>query len=260
MLKNLKLFNNKTLLLLCSIIGASLLVGGCNSQSNTIQTPEQIKQHLLQQIPEIHKIDSVTSAPINNLYQVAVGRQVFYITKDGKDIIFGNIIDVATKTNYTQQSIEGLSVIDWNKLPLNLAIKEVNGTGVRKIAVFSDPECPYCKMFEQRVVPALTNTTTYTFLFPLSIHPKAQAEVNAIWCNADRSKVWTQWMRNQIAIPTPSNPNCDLSGLKQIYDVGVNLVQVKGTPTIILVNGHVLPGMIPAPELTAKIDQALQGK
>lgn len=234
------------------VLASSIVLFGCNGTSG--KSADQIKAELTKEIPGITKIDEVNKSPINGVYEVVVGRKIFYTTADGKYLFFGNIIDPVTKKSITEERTQQLSKVDWSKLPLDLAIKEVNGTGERKIAVFSDPDCPYCQMFEKQVVPQLANTTVYTFLFPLPMHPHAKPDSNAIWCSKDRAATWTAWMRNKTPLPTTAN--CDTSGLDKVYKVGTDLVQVEGTPTIILSNGQILPGMLPPDQLTAQMDQA----
>ncbi|MFN7093994.1 MAG: DsbC family protein, partial [Burkholderiales bacterium] len=122
------------------------------------------------------------------------------------------------------------------------------------LVVFSDPDCQYCQMFEKQVVPYLTDTTIYTFLFPLPMHPTAKTNSIKVWCSKDRAKTWSSWMRNKVALPTEQN--CDTSALDKVYKIGTDLVQVEGTPTLILSNGQVLSGMLPADQLITQIDQA----
>ena len=236
--------------LLVTLVG-SVIITGCKGNASA-KTPEQIKEQITKEIPGITKIDSVNKSPVSGMYEVVVGRKVFYVTTDGKYLFFGNLVDSTTKQSLTEQKTQELNRVDWKDLPLDLAIKEVNGTGKRKIVVFSDPECPYCQMFEKQVAPYLTDTTIYTFLFPLNIHPKAKPDSMAIWCSKDRVDVWTAWMRSKIALPTDTS--CDTSALDTIYKVGTDVVQVEGTPTIILADGQILPGMLPADQLIAKMD------
>ena len=234
---------------------AAMSLAACNgSTSGSAKSPDQLKAELVKEIPGITKIDQVNKSPINGIYEVVVGRKIFYATADGKYLFFGNIIDPVSKKSITEERTQELGRIDWNQLPLDLAIKVVNGTGERKIAVFSDPDCPYCQMFEKQVAPNLTNTTIYTFLFPLPMHPHAKPDSIAIWCSKDRAATWTAWMRNKT--PLPTGQTCDTTGLDKIYKVGTDIVQVEGTPTIILSNGQILPGMLPADQLTAQMDQA----
>lgn len=236
-------------LLVLLMLGVGL--AACNNGS---KSPDQIKTDLVKQIPGIGKIDAVNKSPVDGVYEVVIGRKVFYVTNDGKYLFFGNLIDVASKKSMTEKRTQELSKIDPSLLPLDLAIKVVNGTGKRVLYVFSDPECPYCQMFEKQIAPMLTDTTVYTFLFPLPMHAQAKPDSQKIWCSPDRAKAWTDWMRNKVALPT--NTSCDTSALDKVYKLGTEVVQVEGTPTLILSNGQILPGAMPADQLLQQMDEA----
>lgn len=236
---------------LIGLISSSTLLVGCNNNS---KTPEQIKEQLLKEIPGVTKIDAVNKSPVDGMYEVVVGRKVFYATTDGKYLFFGNLIDPKNKKSLTEERTMELSRIDWKKLPLDLAIVEVNGSGKRKIAIFSDPDCPYCQMFEKQILPTLTDTTVYSFIFPLPRHPDAKLHAKQIWCSSNRVQSWTSWMRSGKMLS--NNSNCDTSALDKIYETGTNLVQLEAAPTLILENGQILPGMLPADQLIAEMDKA----
>ena len=235
----------------------SVALVACNNSATTTVTPDQMKANLVKQIPGLTAVDQVNPTKISGLYEVVVGRKIFYVSTDGKFAMFGNLVDLATKQSITEQRMQDLSKVDFSKLPLDSAIKQVIGDGSRKIAVFTDPDCPYCKMFEKQVVPQLTNVTVYSFLFPLPIHPNAATDSKKIWCSKDRLATWSAWMQKDTALPTDTS--CDTSALDQVMKVGSEVVQVDGTPTIVLSNGQILPGMVPADQLNAKMDEA-EGK
>lgn len=246
-------------LLLGLLVSVSLVA--CNNQgaaaSGATVTPDQLKANLVKQIPGLTQVDQVNPTKVSGLYEVVVGRKIFYVSTDGKYAMFGNMVDLATKQSITEQRMQDLAKVDFSKLPLDLAIKQVIGDGSRKIAVFTDPDCPYCKMFEKQVVPQLNNVTVYSFLFPLPIHPNAASDAKKIWCSKDRAATWAAWMQKDTALPT--NTSCDTSALDQVMKIGTDVVQVDGTPTIILSNGQILPGMVPADQLNAKLDE-ISGK
>ena len=237
--------------LLASLGVGSFLIG-CNASDHQLSTDE-IKKKLLSEVPNITSIDSVNKTNIDNIYEVVVGRKIFYTTADAKYIIIGNIVDPVSKKSITDERMQKFSVIDWNKLPLDLAIKEVIGTGKYQLAVFSDPDCPYCQMFEKDIVSKLTDATVYTFLFPLSIHQNAKHDSQAIWCSADRANTWINWMRDKT--PLPTDTSCDVSAIDKSMELGEKYVQVEGTPTIILSNGQILSGMLPADQLLEKMKE-----
>lgn len=232
----------------------SIILAACSNSNSSIQTTDAIKSQILKEIPGLNKIDAVNSSPINGIYEVVVGRKVFYATSDGKYLFFGNIVDPKNGKSITEERVTQLSKIDPSLLPLNLAIKDVNGSGRRVLYVFSDPECPYCQMLERQVVPFLKDTTIYTFLFPLPTHINAKPDAQKIWCSSNRTKTWTSWMRNKT--PLPSNMSCDTSELGKIDKIGRDIVQVEATPTLILSNGQILLGAVPPEQLLEQMDKA----
>lgn len=236
---------------------AGLTLVACNGSSSASVSPDKLKANLVKQIPGLPKIDQISPTKINGLYEVVVGRKLFYVSTDGKYAIFGNMVDLNTQQNLTEKRTEELSQIDFNKLPLDLAIKQVIGDGSRKIAVFTDPDCPYCKMFEKQVVNKLNNVTVYSFLFPLPSHPNAADHAKQIWCSKDRTAVWTAWMQKDVALPT--DKSCDTSALDQVKKIGTDLVQLEATPTIILENGDILLGGYGADQLNPKLDAISKG-
>lgn len=235
---------------------ASLSLAACNMpfKVSSSKTPEEVKATLLKNVPDLPKDVSVNKSQIDGMYEVVMGRKVFYVTQDGKYLFFGNVIEAATKKNLTSERTEQLSKIEWNQLPLNLAIKEVIGNGKRQLAVFSDPDCPYCKMLEKQIVPQLKDTTMYIFLFPLPMHPNAKSDSAKIWCSKDRLATWQQWMKTGVM--NSQDTTCDTSDLDKVYKLGTDVVQVDATPTLVLSNGQVLPGAMPADQLMDAMDQA----
>lgn len=244
-------------LLLGLMVSVALVACNKSSDSAATVTPDQIKANLVKQVPGLTKVDQVNPTKVSGLYEVVVGRKIFYVSTDGKLAVFGNMVDLATKQSLTEQRMQEIAKVDFSKLPLDLAVKQVIGDGSRKIAVFTDPDCPYCKMFEKQVVPQLKDVTVYSFLFPLPIHPNAASDAKKIWCSKDRSATWAAFMQKDT--PLPTNVSCDTSGLDKIMKFGTDVVQVDGTPTMVLENGTILPGMLPADQLNAKLDE-ISGK
>jgi thiol:disulfide interchange protein DsbC len=140
--------------------------------------------------------------------------------------------------------VSKLNKIDFAKLPLEDAVKMVKGNGMRKIAVFSDPNCPYCHKLEEEL-KAVDNVTVYTFLFPI-LSPDSTSKSKSIWCSADRAKAWTGWMLDKRAPSAPGT--CDTRVLTQNLELGRTL-RVTGTPTVFLADGRRLPGAVSAERL-----------
>ena len=97
------------------------------------------------------KIESVIKTPYTGLYEVFMGGQIIYTDEKLTFLIAeGRLVDPKTKKDITGERMEELTKIDFNSLPLDQAIKVVKGNGSRKLVVFSDVDCPYCKRLEQK--------------------------------------------------------------------------------------------------------------
>ncbi|VVE90127.1 DsbC family protein [Pandoraea bronchicola] len=193
-------------------------------------------------------IKSVARTPIPGLYEVSIGGEIMYADEKAQYVILGgNLVDTKTRQNLTEARQSELNKVDFAKLPLDRAIKYVKGNGSRKVAVFSDPNCPYCKRFEDTIKNSkLDNVTVYTFLYPV-LGPDSDAKSKAIWCASDPLKAWHDWMLDKKAPPAPT-AKCDDGAVKQNVAFG-HQYNVTGTPTIILSDGRRLPGAVPAEEL-----------
>lgn len=200
------------------------------------------------------KVQSVTKTPFNGLYEVFLGEEIFYTDeKFSFFIVEGRLIDAKTRKNVTADRMEELTKVDFSTLPLNQAIKVVKGNGSRKLVVFSDPDCPYCKQLEKQSLIGLTDVTIYTFLFPLEgLHPDAANKAKAIWCSSDRARAWQDWMLNG-QLPK-GGATCN-TPVEETAELGRKL-GVRGTPLLIFSNGKRVSGAIPAQELEGRLAQA----
>ena len=197
------------------------------------------------------KVESVAKTPFPGLYEVFVDGQILY-TNDNFSwfIAEGRLVDAKTRKELTSSRLEELTKVDFDSLPLDQAIKIVRGNGSRKVAVFSDPDCPFCKKLEQKELLPLTDVTIYTFLFPLESHPDAANKSKAIWCATDRVKAWNDWILNgQVA---KGGANCE-TPLDKNAALGRKL-GITSTPTLIFEDGKRMLGAYPS----AEIEKALK--
>lgn len=196
------------------------------------------------------KVQSVRTTPIPGLYEVVVsGNQVVYVDGKADYMLVGDLIDVNSRQSLTEERSAELNKIDFSTLPLNQAIKEVRGNGKLKVAVFSDPDCPFCKRLEHEFVK-MTDITIYNFMMPIpSLHPDAARKAELIWCQPDRTAAWTKWMR-EGKMP-PQAAACD-NPVAETTSLGEQL-GFTGTPTIVFPNGHTQSGYSPMPQLQETI-------
>ena len=136
-----------------------------------------IRKTLAERIPQLEKIDDVQSTPMPGLYEVRIGTDVFYTDAKGNYLIQGELIDTKARRNLTEDRIAKLSAVDFSALPLADAFTVVHGTGARKLAVFEDPNCGYCKRFE-RDLQKVQDVTIYTFLYPILSPDSAEKSRN----------------------------------------------------------------------------------
>lgn len=236
-----------------SLISATLLVSLMACTANADQA--SIKKNLLERFPGAD-IVSVTKTAYSGLYEVVIDGQVVYADENAKYLFVGSVVDIKTRTNLTNERLEKLNEIKFSSLPFADAIKTVKGDGKRKMAIFSDPDCPYCKKLEEQLAK-VSNVTIYTFLYPIAgLHPQAVAKSKAIWCAPDRNKAWDDAMLRSVM--PKNNGNCK-NPVESNIALG-NQYRITGTPTLIFVNGQRVPGMVPADKINQLLDAASPGK
>jgi thiol:disulfide interchange protein DsbC len=202
-----------------------------------------IRKNLAEKFPAFEKIDEVTRTPMNGLYEVRVGFDIFYTDERGDYLLQGNLLDVKNRRNLTEERVEKLTAVDFDKLPVKDAFKLVRGDGKRKLAVFEDPNCGYCKRFEQDLTN-VDNVTVYLFLYPV-LGQDSIVKSRNIWCAKDKVKAWNDWMLRNTP---PVAAECDMAPIKRNRDFGQKH-NITGTPTLIFSNGTRAPGAISAQEV-----------
>jgi thiol:disulfide interchange protein DsbC len=199
------------------------------------------------------RVQSITKTPFTGLYEVFLDGQIIY-TDDKLSflIVEGRLIDPKNKRDLTAERMDELTKVNFAGLPLDKAVKVVKGNGSRKLVVFSDPDCPYCKKLEQKDLIGITDVTVYTFLYPLEeLHPDAANKSRAIWCAQDKSKAWQEWMLNG---QLPKSKECD-APIDDLAILGRKL-GITSTPTLIFENGKRVLGAYPGKEIEKMLDAA----
>lgn len=203
-----------------------------------------IRKALSQQFPGA-KINSVKKTPYSGLFEVYLDDQLVYMDAGGRYVFAGDVIDLKTRANLTQARLNRLQAIDWKSLPLANALKTVKGNGARKLVVFSDVDCPYCRKFEAELAK-VDDITVYTFLYPVEgLHPKAVQVSKQIWCAPDRNKAWDDYISRGTV---PGNDGKCANPVDATIALAARL-KVGGTPTLVFANGVRVPGMVPAAQL-----------
>lgn len=209
-----------------------------------------IRKNLAERLPDLPKIDEVARTPIPGVYEVRIGTDILYADENGDHLIQGSVLDTRSRTDLTQARIDRLTAIDFASLPLKDAIVWKQGTGARKLVVFADPNCGYCKKLERDLVN-VRDVTVYTFLFPILGGDSPEKSRN-IWCAKDRAAAWTDHM---LRDKTPAAASCDTAALQRNLAFG-RKHKITGTPTLIFANGTRVPGAIGAPDVEKRLAEA----
>jgi thiol:disulfide interchange protein DsbC len=221
-------------------LAATLMFAAATAQANEAV----IRKALAQQFPGAN-IASVQPTPYSGLFEVYLDGQIIYVDAKAQYVFAGDVIDLKNRTNLTQARLNKLQAVKWDTLPLDNAIKTVKGKGERKLVVFSDVDCPYCRRFEAELAK-VDNITVYTFLYPVEgLHPKAAQTSKQIWCAPDRNKAWNDYITRGTV---PNNDGKCANPVEATIALGSKL-KVSGTPTLVFANGVRVPGMVPAAQL-----------
>jgi thiol:disulfide interchange protein DsbC len=208
-----------------------------------------LRKTLAERFPDI-KVERVGPSVLPGLYEIVTPSEIVYSDATGEHLVLGQIMDVKTKENLTQTRWNELNKTDFNSLPFQQAIKIVKGQGRRKLAIFEDPFCPYCRELE-RSLHSLEDVTIYIFLYPLEgLHPGASDAARDIWCASDRSAAWSNWMLNKKAPPQATS--CKDTPIASLVALGEKL-RINSTPTMFFPDGSRVPGAIAPDKLETKI-------
>jgi len=202
-----------------------------------------IRKNLSERLPQMGKIDEVAKTPMPGLFEVRVGTDLYYTDAEGNFLLHGQLIDTKRQLNLTEERQDKLLAIDFAALPLKDAFTIVRGNGKRKIALFEDPNCGYCKRFE-RDLQKVDNVTIYLFLYPI-LGPDSTEKSRNLWCAKDKGKAWQDWM---VRDTLPASATCDATALTRNVEFG-RKHKISGTPTMVFTDGTRVPGAIPAQQV-----------
>jgi len=209
-----------------------------------------VKQTMQKKYPDV-QVENVAKTPIAGIYEVFAGGGVFYVDENVNYMIMnGRLIDVERKTDLTEARLRALTAIKFDQLPLDLAFRMVKGNGKRKLAYFTDPNCPYCKRLDQELA-RVTDVTVHVFLYPI-LSQDSYEKATAVWCSKDRVKVYDEMMLN--GNPPKTAGACD-TPINKILAYG-RQKGISGTPTLFFADGQRVIGVISLNQLEKLLDGA----
>ncbi len=230
---------------------AALALSLCAALSGVARADEAvIRKNLAERYPTLPTIDEVRPAPMPGLFEIRLGTDVVYTDAKGAYLIQGEIIETATRRNLTEERIAKLTAIDFASLPLKDAIVWKNGKGTRKIVVFADPNCGYCKKLEKDLLN-VKDVTVYTFVIPI-LGGDSPDKSRDLWCAKDNTAAWRAWMVDGVRAPRFTGSGCDTAAIDRNSTMARKF-KVTGTPAIVFEDGTRAPGAIPAAEVERRI-------
>jgi len=203
---------------------------------------KEIRESLKSKYPGIGAIEHIAKTPYAGLYEIVIDGQLMYTDEMGDYLFAGNVIETKSHRDLSEERKRVLFAIDFDKLPLELAVKKVKGNGSRKMAIFTDPNCSFCKRLEKEL-STINDVTIYFLMFP--IFPGSDQLVRNVLCSKNPMKTWDDLMLSGIK---PANAKCKTPQTEKVLALGRKL-HVNGTPNIIFGNGIQNPGFLVAAEL-----------
>ena len=227
-------------------VSISLLLLGMASSVFALNE-KQIRTEIQKRLGTSANVRNVTPSPIPGLFEVQVNNEIFYTDSNAKYLIQGEMVELASGNNLTTKRQEDINRIKWSELPQVQAFKVVRGNGSRQIAVFSDPNCGYCKRLE-KTLQQLDNVTIYNYLIPI-LSADSALKSKQIWCAADQQKVWNDWMLNNLG---PSGKSDCANPIDKNLTLAKNY-GINGTPTIFFTDGSRFPGAVQLADIEKKL-------
>lgn len=210
-----------------------------------------IRKNLAERLPNLPKIDEVSKTPMPGLYEVRINHSdIFYTDEKGDFLLQGSLIDTKARADLTEQRVEKLTAVAFKDLPFKDSFTIVRGNGKRKMAVFEDPNCGYCKKFERDLIK-VDNVTVHVFLYPILSADSGEKSRN-IWCAKDKGKTFLDWMVKDV---TPPAASCDTSAVARNFEYGKK-IRITGTPAMIFADGTRVPGAIGADRVEKFLTEA----
>ena len=238
---------NKFVPLLLSLLlaVASPVIAGTESEGNGNALSDEMLTRLRTAYPST-QFDAVRPSEIPGLFEVSMGRNVAYVEPKGRYFLFGHLYDLPANDDITARRQSELPAVKSGGLPVaDGFVLHRSESPAHKLAVFSDPNCGYCRGLE-KTLASLPNIEVTVYLLPLQ--EGSEAASASVWCAPDRQAAWESLMQKGKPLATVKNAKCDTSVFARNRALAARL-GIHGTPAIIADDGRLQPGALNRPEL-----------
>lgn len=209
-----------------------------------------IEQTLAAQLPGL-EAENITPAPIDGLYEIAIGTEVAYISGDGKFLFKGDIIDLSNNRNLTSQrkNVSRARVLDDLNDDDAIVFSPVDVK--HRITVFTDIDCGYCRKLHREMAElnSLGVEVRYLFFPRSGVNTPSWAKAESVWCSKDRNDALTRAKNGEDPQPT----DCGSTAVGDQYKLG-QAVGLRGTPAIVTESGELISGYLPAAQLLSRLE------
>lgn len=223
------------------------ILGGVNAVS---ADEGAVRQAMMKIIPTV-KIDSIKPSEVKGLFEVVVGVNIYYVSENGKYLLAGQLIDVATSKDLTKERLNSARILAINSLGESKMVIYKPKISKYTVSIFTDIDCGYCRKLHSEIDQYLAEGITIRYMFFPRAGKGSESYDKAVsvWCSADRNAALTAAKKDQ-SLPAKTCDNPIDEHMKLVNDFGLN-----GTPTIVSENGSLYPGYLPPKQLFATLEQ-----
>lgn len=252
-------FHRLLFVLLMAIASGLTPVAAEPAQDNSIpvQNFATIEQAVHQALPST-KIDAIAPSPIPGLVEVVAGQNILYVDTSGRWLVVGHLYDLKTARDVTAERKAQLSRLDWQELPLDAAVHY--GEGPLRLAIFSDPDCPWCRKLNKALRQA-KGIEVWEIMFPVpALHPTARDKAVGILCHAQPAEALAHVMDGKPIDGEPPTADCT-TWAQQRVDQAMAFGRahgIQGTPTLVAPDGRVRNGYLPLDQLRIWLEEGVE--
>ncbi|HEY8098688.1 MAG TPA: DsbC family protein [Methylobacter sp.] len=203
-----------------------------------------IREALAKSMPSA-KVGSVKSSEISGVFEVTIGGNIVYVSGDGKYLIQGHLVDIAARTDLTEEKLSGTRKQALDNLGVDKMIVFAPKDSKYTVSIFTDIDCGYCRKLHSELDQYMAQGITIRYLF----FPRAgkgsdsYQKAISVWCADDRKAALTAAKKGETPpAKTCANPIDEHMQLAEEFEV-------KGTPMMVTEKGNIFPGYLPAKQL-----------
>ncbi|MCP5303803.1 MAG: DsbC family protein [Chromatiaceae bacterium] len=241
---------NKLVFLLCAILGTASLAADIDAAAE-----QRIRNSLAVLLPGLVP-DTIVASPVGDLYEVTFGMRVVYVTGDGRYLLSGKLIDLETRTEITENRLSELKLKALAEVGEDEMLIYGPDDAPHTLTVFTDIDCGFCRKLHSEMPSYNAQGIRIRYLFypRAGIGSESYDKAVSVWCADDRRAAMDAAKAGKAIEPRKcENPVAEHYALGQA-------MRVQGTPALVLEDGEMLPGYLPADKLRRLLDQSREGK